>query len=188
MDTGVDVMKKLDRAFNAKWKVILSTIIFVVFVSLVLPRISILTTESIGISESPDTSFSFDSDRFYEMVEDYGEEGRTFYVQVRWTFDVIWPLVYGVFLISTTLFFSSGLKSRKPLVLLPILAVGFDFLENIFATIVMTVYPKVVPTLFFFLKLSSMTKWGTLFVSFIIIIILLIRYLLHKKNNQMNVK
>ena len=171
-------MKRIDRYLSSKLKVIIFAVIFVLFMIIVLPKMAQLTTDTIGISESPDTSLSLDKDGFYELLDNYGKEGRAFYIKVRWTFDVVWPVVYGLFLVSSMAFLSIGIKQRKILVLLPVLAVIFDFLENIFATITMYIYPTTYDLLFYLLKLSSLIKWGTLSIAFVCLIILVFRRIL----------
>ena len=73
---------------------------FLVFTSVVLPYISNLTERVIGVSESIDTNFSFNLFTLYTIIDSYQEEGRRFYVFIRWTFDVVWPLIYTAMLLT----------------------------------------------------------------------------------------
>ena len=36
----------------------------------------------------------------YEMAQSYGADGRGLYVKARFTFDLVWPLVYTLFLVT----------------------------------------------------------------------------------------
>ena len=90
-------MQKLSSTFYkiSTWKIVLLTlIIFVAFTALVLPGQSAEADkfgEDVG---SVDTSMYYTPDNLFEIAEAYGEAGRTAYIRARWTFDVLWPLVY----------------------------------------------------------------------------------------------
>ena len=47
------------------------TVLFLLFTALVLPFVSSYTTEVIGVSESPDTNFSFNLIRLYNIVDSF---------------------------------------------------------------------------------------------------------------------
>ncbi len=77
------------------------TLLFFVFI-LLLPKISEYTTEKTGISEAPDISFFYTSDDLYDLAARYGENGRQTYIVMRWTFDLVWPIVYTAFLTANS--------------------------------------------------------------------------------------
>jgi membrane-anchored glycerophosphoryl diester phosphodiesterase (GDPDase) len=63
---------------------------------------------------SVDLSLWYTSDEVYEMAEAYGEEGRQAYIQAWLTFDVIWPIIYMVFLsISISYLFKKIFDKKK---------------------------------------------------------------------------
>ena len=51
-----------------------------------------------AIGPSPDQSFFYSTGDLYRMADAFGAAGRAAYVRARWTFDVVWPLVYTFFL------------------------------------------------------------------------------------------
>ena len=57
------------------------------------------SNEVIGEWESPDTSLIYSEADLYDMAENYGEMGRKAYIKLRWTFDLVWPFVYTLFLV-----------------------------------------------------------------------------------------
>ena len=159
-----------------KKEVIIFTVLFLIFTAVVLPFISSYTTEVIGVAESPDTSLNFNLAKLYNIVDSYGRDGRIFYVTMRWTFDIVWPLVYTVFLLSSIAYFSKEIKYKHgvKLLYLPLFAVLFDLLENINATIIMLLYPTRVDVFGYFLLLSSTIKWAAIYSSFGIVIALVV--------------
>ena len=169
---------KLQLIYNRvnKKETVIFTVVFLLFTGLVLPFISSYTTRIIGVAESPDTSFNFSLIHLYNIVESYGRDGRIFYVTMRWTFDIVWPLVYTVFLLSSIGYLSKAVNYKYGIKLLffPLFAVLFDFLENINATIIMLLYPTRIDIFGYFLFVSSVLKWITISASFVIVIVLVI--------------
>lgn len=157
---------------SKKYVAIIAFIVFLLFTAIVLPYVSNYTSEVIGVNESPDTSFIFNTNDFYEMIDNYGEDGRATYITLRWTFDVIWPFVYGFFLLSSIGYLSLRIRHRKYYVYLAILPILFDFSENIIATIIMAIYPKRSNILHPLLLVFSSLKWSALSFAFIVIILL----------------
>mgnify|MGYP000350516057 CR=1 FL=1 len=126
-------MNKLIERINM-WYVVISFIIFVTFMVFVLPSMSNYMDEKTGGADSPDTSLIYSGNELYDMAEDYGKEGREAYILVRFTFDIVWPLVYTFFLLSTLAYLYK--KNRlKPvyifILFIPLSAMMFDFLENV---------------------------------------------------------
>ena len=151
------------------------TLVFILFTSIVLPYFASLTTKLIGVSESPDTGFGLSLSEYYLMRTAYGEYGRKVYVVMRFTFDIVWPVVYTVFLVSTLFYLQQQTQILKSIKLhyVAFTAVLFDFMENVLAVIFMTTYPNQIDFVVYLLKGSSMIKWGLIVAAFILIIILL---------------
>lgn len=159
-----------------KWLwVALATIGFFLFIALVLTRVSAYTTSAIGDFASPDSSFFYSASDMYAMAKNYGVSGRRTYILLRWTFDVVWPLVYTGFLVLWTMKLSSFIRGKpwvKSLYWLPIIAMSLDFIENIGATIVMVRYPDTVGIIAQITPIATLLKWTTLSASFGLIVLL----------------
>lgn len=157
------------------WATLLCLVIFLLFTALVLPGQSTLAEETSGGAGSPDTNFFYTTADLYRMAESYGEAGRAAYIRARFTFDLIFPLVYTAFLATAIsgLFrrgFPAG--SRWQLVnLAPILGAIFDFLENISAALVMGRYPALTPVVDALAPLFSIIKWIFVIGSFALLVI-----------------
>ena len=168
---------------STKKIMIISTIVFILFMVFVLPRVSSYTEDVTGSSSSPDTSLLYSSDDLFDIAEAYGQVGRNAYIVLRLTFDVIWPIVYFMFLASLTGFLIQKLKVKekyKFLILLPLLGLLFDYLENIASVVVMYNYPT--EMLFFANAAPVMTllKWIFIGLGFICVILLLFMLLIKK--------
>jgi hypothetical protein len=141
---------------------------------------------SAGIEQSPDTSIFYTSQTLYQLAEDYGQEGRDFYVTQRFTFDLIFPLVYGLFFISTIGFLSYRIKANKYkyLIYLPIISVIFDYLENISTSITMYRYPKLTPFISDIAGFMTLFKWSILSLSILVLPFLITLYIHQLRKNK----
>jgi hypothetical protein len=157
------------------WIVILATVIFVLFMAFVLPGQAVKAEQASGGAGSPDTSFWYSADDLYQFAEDYGDAGRAAYVRARWTFDLIYPLVYAFFLITTIswLFAYAHPNASRWRVanLVPFGGMIFDYLENCAATIVMLRYPQPSPLAATAAPFLTGTKWLLVLLSFLLLVI-----------------
>lgn len=149
--------------------VLAGLVIFVLFVILVLPA-----QPKIGVTDDfdpgyPDLGFWYSPGHLYDIAEAYGPEGRMEYVKMRYRFDIVWPLVYVGFLVTSLSWVLIRVSvSRKILLLnlLPVPAGCFDLLENLFASIVMLRYPAFSPVSAFLTPVMTMLKWSLIGLSF----------------------
>ena len=122
------------------------------------------------------------------MAEAYGEQGRSAYILARFTFDVIWPIVYTLFLAtSISWLFVRGFpqESRWRLAnLAPVLGMFFDYLENLSTSWVMFSYPLTSPVVAWLAPFFTATKWIFVNGSFVLLIIGLIAALWHAKKSR----
>jgi hypothetical protein len=156
------------------WVTFTALFIFVLFSMLVLPSQSSQADKISGETGSPDMSFFYSSQNLFEMAEAYGEQGRTDYIRARFTFDLIWPLVYGIFLSTSISWLIKRADLSKTtlglLNLVPVFGVLFDYFENITTSWVMFRFPQ--PALFpaMLAPFLTATKWILVGGSFCILI------------------
>ncbi|KAF0092495.1 MAG: hypothetical protein FD141_679 [Fusobacteria bacterium] len=170
------VLTTLSKWFTKKTTLlvfIVATLIFTGFIIWVLPGVSANTKEITGSSLSPDTSFFYTVEKLYQIAEVYGETGRQYYINSRFTFDVVWPIVYGFFLVSAlSLTFKKPIAGKSFYVfnLLPLFGIGFDFSENITVAYVMFRYPQ---TTFvaYLAPYFTLIKWLFIYLAFGFLII-----------------
>ena len=160
---------------SAGWLTLAGLAIFLLFTALVLPGQSAQAEEASQGADTPDLSFYYSIDDLYDMAETYGEEGRQAYIKARFTFDLLWPIVYALFLATSLswLFrrgFSPGSGWRMAH-LAPILGMIFDYLENISTSLVMLRYPARTPVVDFLAPLFTAIKWVFVGGSFVLLVI-----------------
>lgn len=163
----------LTRVSNG-WVALTALVIFGLFIGLVLPLQSAQARAGMPGAGSPDMSLLYSADDLYRMAQTYGEPGRAFYIRARFTFDLIWPLVYVFFLGTATSWVNrKAFAENSPwhlTNLAPLVSGLFDYLENLCASLVMFRYPAHTAVLDIIAPLFTLAKWVMLGVSFLLLI------------------
>ena len=128
----------------------LFTLIFAAFIIWVLPSVSAATKIATGSNQAPDTDFFYTAQSLYQIAGEYGPAGRSYYIVSRFTFDIVWPIAYGLFLTAAlAITFNHNLNTLNRstlnlslLNLLPLFGVVFDYLENLSTAYTMFRYPS----------------------------------------------
>lgn len=157
------------------WLALAALLLFVAFTALVLPRQAAQAEQYSGDAGSPDSSFFYTAEDIYRWAETYGAQGRRAYVQARLTFDVVWPLVYTLFLVTALswlmrrAFPQHSMWSRANLT--PVLGMIFDFLENGAAALVMARYPQTTPLVASLAGFLTALKWLFVYAGFALLVV-----------------
>ena len=155
------------------WVALSALAIFLLFSALVLPGQAARAEMDTGNAGSPDMSFYYSADDLYRMAEAYGKQGREAYVRTRFTFDVIWPLVYTMFLstaISWVYIKAFTPDSRwQRANLAPVLGALFDYLENLSTSLVMLRYPDQTAVVDILAPVFTSVKWVFVNGSFVLL-------------------
>ena len=161
-------------SFSTGWMTLLGLVVFVLFMIFILPQQS-QKAEAYSGGTSPDTSYFYSAQDLYRMADDYGPEGRAAYIHARFTFDLIFPLAYLFFLVtSISWLFARAFPSDsrwRLLNLFPLAGAVFDYLENISTSLVMGRYPDPTPVIDFLAPVFTLVKWVFVNGSFVILMI-----------------
>jgi len=143
--------------------VVVATIIFVVFITSILPGEKAKMDTYAGEVGTIDLSFFPLPDQVYAMAEAYGEDGRHKYIVSRVSLDIVWPLAYTFFMVSLITFCLvrvHGSDSRWVNLNLSVVAVLLlDFIENGLAAFVMAAYPDRFDGIVYIMAAITATKW-----------------------------
>ncbi|MFC1996798.1 hypothetical protein ACFLXI_04220 [Chloroflexota bacterium] len=174
----MDFLKRLSTwlyRVSTGWITLICFIIFLLFTTLVLPVQAGIADKISQDAGSPDMSFFYTAQELYEMAEAYEEQGRDAYIRARFTFDLIWPLVYAMFLstsVSWTFEHASLYRGRwRWANLFPLIGMILDYLENISTSVVMYRYPASTDFLAYIAPFLTALKWIFVTASFIILLI-----------------
>jgi len=154
--------------------VLVCLVVFLLFSALVLPDQATKAEVYSDGAGSPDTSLFYTAESLYQMAEAYGPAGRRSYIQARFTFDIVWPLVYVIFLATAISWLNKRAAMHNKLWgrlnLVPIMGMLFDFFENISAAIVMARYPHPTVLIDHLAGVFTLVKWIFIGGSFIVLI------------------
>ena len=162
------------RRVSTGWVAVAGLLIFLLFTALVLPQQATRAQQETGSADSPDTSFFYSPDDLYRIAESYGEQGRRAYVRARFTFDLVWPLVYTLFLATAIswvfgrTFAPASLWQRANLA--PLLGALLDYLENLSTSLVMLRYPDQTSVVDALAPVFTALKWSVLGASFLLLL------------------
>ncbi len=123
-----------------------------------------------------DSQFSYSVERAYEIVEPYNAKERQAYILGHLTVDLVFPVIYSLFL-SLLVY---RLSLNVSLSLLPFLGMAADFLENIGIIFLLSNYSYLPPALVRLTSFFTSLKWLFLIISLINIFILLFMKLADK--------
>ena len=152
------------------WVALAGLVIFFIFTATVLPSQAAKAEEAAAGAGSPDLSFTYyPAATLYQWADQYGASGRQAYVRARFTFDLAWPVVYTIFLVTSISWtFGRGFPPHSPwrlANLLPLAAVLFDLLENISASLVIARFPLRTAGFDSLAGVFTLLKWFLVFAS-----------------------
>jgi hypothetical protein len=161
--------------YNNGWIALGLFVLFLLFSILVLPAQASKTQVFSGDIGTPDQSFCYSNEDLYHMAELYGLEGRSSYIKARFTFDLIWPILYTLFLTTSISWVYARILSvdenLRLVNMLPFLGMLFDYFENIFAALIMYRYPQPTPIIDVLTPVLTMLKWLLIISSFLFMIL-----------------
>lgn len=155
------------------WVATAGLALFALFIAVVLPTQAAAGSFYTSLYPAPDTERWYAPDDLYTAAQAWGEAGRSAYVRARVTFDVVWPLAYGIFLLTGLTWLwgratSPGSRWRR-IALVPILVVLLDYAENICTATVVARYPARTPVLADLAPVFTAAKWLTLTACFVLL-------------------
>jgi hypothetical protein len=133
------------RILASPWLFAAALVIFALFMAFVLPGQSAKAPEGTPGGASFDTSLFYTPAQAFDRAAAHTPGARFAYIAARWSFDLAFPLVYGLFSLAGWAFgiarLGPWLAARPRLALVALLGPAFDFAENIAATVIMASVP-----------------------------------------------
>ncbi len=117
----------------------------------------------------PDLYAIHSRDNLMEIFSDWGKQGRLYYIRYQYR-DFIYPIIYST-LLSGILIRLIRPKSFNLWVMVPMLAMLFDFAENYYLRVLVYDFPNLIPNNILYASIFSSLKWFTVLFSFILIYI-----------------
>jgi hypothetical protein len=135
-----------------------------------------------------DLMFFYTPAQAFEMMDRYGEAGRSVYLRIELTADIIYPIIYTLFyglLLSWLLqrAFKPDSKIQKWNVM-PVGAWFFDMLENVGIVSMLIMYPSKPEIVAWLTMLFGSLKWGFFVITMGLVLVGLVRAALNRFRKQ----
>jgi hypothetical protein len=121
-----------------------------------------------------DLLFNYSCDQVYQMLKSYNGEGREFYAIIELTADMVYPVIYSLFLSLLIIFLFKRLYIHERVVkiafLMPIITLAADFFENICITFMLLNYPYKLNTIAEAANIFTMIRWVFLAASLLLVL------------------
>ncbi|HBS91054.1 MAG TPA: hypothetical protein DEA51_01140 [Erysipelotrichaceae bacterium] len=147
-----------------------STLLFLIYLVIILPN------EAAKFDMvTPDIMLFYSVSDLALIADQLTDTGRRLYIETRISFDILWPMVYTLFLLS-----SYALFQKHRMFFLPLLAMGFDFTENLLVSWYFWNYPNSKVWIGVLASLSTLMKWTLVSLSFLYLLFLILSFLIKK--------
>lgn len=160
---------------------IVFAILFGLFGGLVMPAVGEMINERAGQAVSIlDIQSGLYPSEVYGLVASYGDAGRSLYRIVQLTVDIVYPVVYTLFLaIALFLFYKApGASGQgRQLHRLPLLLMALDYTENLLVVAILSLYPTEVPALAYLCSGATFLKWSVFVALVVLVLVGLVRHL-----------
>jgi hypothetical protein len=164
----------------------------IVLVVLILPfNVFIFPTRSAKLRElagknvpTIDSMFAYTPTQVYDVISDYGEQGRQHHTVTELTADLLYPILYSLLLsLLATLIFRRAFATTsfmQKLWRLPFVAALTDYGENATVVTLLLRYPQKLTGVAWAASLFTTAKWALVGVSFILIVVGLVASLIKR--------
>ena len=182
------ISKKLD-AWATGWRVALMFLAEALMMGYIMPVAGGIMALAANKSVMPlDLMFFYTPQETYAMMDKYGEAGRSIYLKILLTADIIYPTIYSLFfsLLISWLFqraFNAE-SSMQTWNMMPAGAWLFDILENIDIVSMLLMYPSKSESMAWLAMLFGSLKWVFFLISLGLVLLGLVRAALNGFRKQ----
>jgi len=177
------MLNKLSEKFHAwakGWRVMILFLAEALMMGYVMPVAAGIMALAANNSVLPlDLMFFYTPERAFEMIEKYGEAGRTIYWKIELSADIIYPIIYTLFYaLLISWLFQRGFKPDSKMQKWNVMPMGawfFDLLENVGIVSMISMHPSQPAILAWITMLVGLLKWAFAFVSIGLVLIGLVR-------------
>ena len=185
----LNMISKKFHAWATGWRVIILFIAESLMMFYVMPLAAGIMAFAANNSVMPlDLMFFYTPQQAFEMMDRYGEAGRSVYLRIELTADIIYPILYTLFygLFLSWLFqraFKPDSKMQKWNVT-PVGAWFFDMLENVGIVSMLMMYPSQPEIMAWITMIFGSLKWGFFLVTVVLVLVGLVRAAMNRFRKQ----
>jgi hypothetical protein len=168
------------HSWTTGWRVILMLIADALMMGYILPLAGGIMAFAANNSVTPlDLMFFYTPAKAFEMMDKYGEAGRSIYLKIELTADIIYPIIYTLFYgLLISWLFQRAFKPESKMMKWNVMPVGawvFDLLENVGIVSMLIMYPAKPAAMAWLTMIFGSLKWGFAFVSIGLVLVGLVK-------------
>ncbi len=131
--------------------------------------------------ETLDIQPSYSSEKAYQFIDSYGEEGRHYYALIELTLDLVYPILLALMFSTFTIYFFRRVfpldSFWQKIPLLGPIVMGVDYLENSSIVTMLLNYPRRLDLLARAANIFTVTKFALSYIELILMAIGLLGWL-----------
>jgi len=167
--------------YSTKRNIIIGFFVVLFISVIVFPSFPKLFNDN-KVNDVLDLKFGFTIDTVHNSLSNMKVNGRTAYFLSTIIIDIPYALIYGFVYSLIIIFFLNKLaiyKHYKLLAFFPLLTSLFDLIENFGIINFILKFPVIESSFVYYISLSNNLKWICALITFMIVLILIIKYLKH---------
>ena len=167
-------------AWTTGWRVIILLIADALMMGYIMPLAGGILAFAANASVTPlDLMFFYTPAQAFAMIEKYGDAGRSLYMKIELTADIIYPIIYTLFYgLLLSWLFQRGLQPGSKMQKLNAMPVGawfFDLLENVGIVSMLAMHPSQPAILAWLTVFFGSFKWLFAFASIALVLFGLVK-------------
>jgi hypothetical protein len=185
----LNAMSQKFHAWTTGWRVFILFVAEALMAGYVMPVAGGIMALAANNSVLPlDLMFFYTPEQAFEMIDRYGEAGRSIYMRIELTADIIYPVIYTLFFgLLLSWLFQRGFQHDSPMQKWNIMPVGsflFDLLENAGIVSMLAMYPSQPAILAWLTMLFGSLKWGFFLLTVALVLVGLVRAAMNRFRRQ----
>ena len=173
------------HAWTTGWRVFILFLADALMAGYIMPVAGGIMALAANNSVMPlDLMFFYTPNQAFEMMERYGKAGRSVYLRIVLTADIIYPIIYTLFFgLFLSWLFQRGFSPDSHMQrwnVAPVGSLAFDLLENVGIVSMLSMYPSIPAGMAWITMIFGSMKW----VFFAITIVLLLTGLVKAAMNR----
>jgi len=187
--TMLNTISQKFHAWTTGWRVFILFVADALMMGYIMPVAGAIMALAANNSVMPlDLMFFYTPEQAFEMIEKYGEAGRSIYFKIELTADIIYPVIYTLFYgLLISWLFQRAFPPDSPMQkwnLMPVGAWFFDLLENAGISSMLMMYPSEPDILAWITMIFGSLKWACFVITIGLVLVGLVRAAINRFRKQ----
>jgi hypothetical protein len=171
------------------WRVFILFVTEALMMGYIMPLAAGIMALAANTSVIPlDLMFFYTPEQAFEMMDRYSEAGRSIYLRIELTADIVYPIIYTLFYgLLISWLFQRAFKPDSPMQKWNVMPVGawfFDMLENAGIVSMLIMYPAQPEIMAWITMLFGSLKWAFFVITVGLVLVGLVRAAMNRFRKQ----